>query len=90
MLNGGPTVMDKVLIANRGAVARRVVRACNELGLKSVVVFSEADSDAPYLSEASEAYPLIGTAVVIRVVGDTSISNDTVFSGNKVHGNLAG
>jgi acetyl-CoA carboxylase biotin carboxylase subunit len=73
MLNGGPTVMDKVLIANRGAVARRVVRACNELGLKSVVVFSEADSDAPYLSEASEAYPLIGTAAAATYLDQTQI-----------------
>jgi acetyl-CoA carboxylase biotin carboxylase subunit len=54
--------VQKVLIANRGAIARRVVRACTEMGLASVVVFSEADADAPYLQEASEAYPLAGVA----------------------------
>jgi len=52
--------MQKVLIANRGAIARRVVRACQQLGLQSVVVYSEADAGAPYIEEASEAYPLIG------------------------------
>ncbi len=52
--------MHKVLIANRGAIARRVVRACHQLGLKSVVVYSEADAGAPYLEEASEAYALLG------------------------------
>lgn len=52
--------MQKILIANRGAIARRVVRACNHLGLQSVVVYSEADAGAPYLQEASEAYPLVG------------------------------
>ncbi len=52
--------MQKVLIANRGAIARRVIRACNELGLQSVAVYSEADLGAPYLTEATAAYPLAG------------------------------
>jgi len=52
--------MHRVLIANRGAIARRVVRACRELGLQSVVVYSEADAGAPYLEEADAAYPLAG------------------------------
>jgi acetyl-CoA carboxylase, biotin carboxylase subunit len=53
-------LFTKVLIANRGAIARRVVRACNRLGIRSVVVYSEADAGAPYLEEASEALPLAG------------------------------
>jgi acetyl-CoA carboxylase, biotin carboxylase subunit len=53
-------VFTKVLIANRGAIARRVVRACNALGIRSVVVYSEADAGAPYLQEASECLPLPG------------------------------
>ncbi len=55
-----PAVITKVLIANRGAIARRIVRACNELGVASVVVYSPADAAAPYLEEASQAYPLTG------------------------------
>ena len=50
----------KILIANRGAIARRIVRACNELGLESVVVHTSVDAHAPYLQEASEAYALSG------------------------------
>ena len=54
--------MHKILVANRGAVARRVIRACGELGIASVAVYSEADADAPYLSEASEAFVLPGVS----------------------------
>ncbi|HEX7036732.1 MAG TPA: biotin carboxylase N-terminal domain-containing protein [Pseudomonadales bacterium] len=52
----------KVLIANRGAIARRIVRACEALGIASAVVYSEADAGAPYLDEAGEALPLTGSA----------------------------
>lgn len=52
--------ITKVLVANRGAIARRIVRACNELGIASVVVYSPADADAPYVREASAAYALAG------------------------------
>ena len=53
-------MFEKVLVANRGAIARRVVRACNELGVDSVALYSDADSEAPYLSEASETIRLPG------------------------------
>ena len=56
--------MHKVLIANRGAIARRIVRACAALKISSVVVFAPADAEAPYLSEATEAYPLIGNTAL--------------------------
>ena len=46
----------KVLIANRGAVAARVIRALRGLGIPSVAVYSEADAVAPYLAEAGEAH----------------------------------
>ena len=50
----------RLLIANRGAIARRVVRACRALGVESVVVYSNADQGAPYLTEADHAEPLPG------------------------------
>ena len=52
--------MKKVLVANRGAIARRLIRALNELGLESLVLYSDADSGAPYLDEASSAIHLEG------------------------------
>ena len=48
-------LFEKVLIANRGEIALRIQRACRELGIKTVVVHSEADTDAKYVKLADES-----------------------------------
>jgi acetyl-CoA carboxylase biotin carboxylase subunit len=51
-------MFDRVVVANRGAVAARVLRALNALRVRSIAVYSEADAGAPYLELASETYAI--------------------------------
>jgi len=51
-------MFSKVVVANRGAVAARVLRALNEMGIRSAAVYSEADAGAPYLEMAGETHAI--------------------------------
>ena len=61
----------RVLIANRGEIALRIIRACRELGIETVAVYSEADADALYLRQADETI-CIGPAAEREVATSTS------------------
>ena len=79
-------MLRKVLVANRGEIALRVIRACQELGVKTVAVYSEADARAPHVREADEAV-LIGpppsTASYLR--GDKIIDAARATGADAIH-----
>ena len=65
----------RVLVANRGEIARRVFRTCRELGISTVAVFSDADASAPFVGEADVAVRLPGDAP-----SDTYLRGDLVIA----------
>ena len=68
-------MFPKILIANRGEIAVRVIRACKEMGVSTVAVFSEADRDALHVSLADESI-CIGPAPV----GQSYLNMDAILS----------
>jgi acetyl/propionyl-CoA carboxylase alpha subunit len=51
-----PKTFDKILIANRGEITRRVIKTCKKMGIRTVAVYSDADRHSMFVKEADEAY----------------------------------
>ncbi len=62
-------MFNKILIANRGEIAERILRTCNKMGITTVVIFSEADKEAPIIKKADSAY-FIGESRVTESYGN--------------------
>ena len=73
--------MKKILIANRGEIAVRIIRACREMGIETVAVYSEADKDALHTKLADEAI-CIGPAAS----ADSYLSMERIISATVVSG----
>ena len=66
-------MFEKILIANRGEIARCIIRTCKKMGIKSVAIYSSADKDALFVKEADEAFYIGGAP-----------SNESYLCGDKI------
>lgn len=74
-------MIKKLLVANRGEIAVRVIRACKELGIEAVAVFSEADREALHVQLADEAYCIGPTASKDSYLNFTNIMSVATLTG---------
>ncbi|MBI5436007.1 MAG: acetyl-CoA carboxylase biotin carboxylase subunit [Nitrosomonadales bacterium] len=73
-------MIKKILVANRGEIAVRIVRACSEMGIKSVAIYTDADRHALHVKKADEAYH-VGSEPVTGYLNAHNIVNIAVTSG---------
>jgi acetyl-CoA carboxylase biotin carboxylase subunit len=81
-----PKSINKILIANRGEIAIRVMRTCREMGISTVAVFSDADRHAPHVKMADEAYHIgASPARESYLKGDTIIATALKSKADAIH-----
>lgn len=76
-------MFDKILIANRGEIAIRVIRACKEMGVKTVAIYSTADAEALHVALADEAYCVGGPRTPESYLNEEAILTCALESGAK-------
>lgn len=74
-------MIKRVLIANRGEIAVRIIRACREMGIETVAVYSEADKEALHTQLADEAVCIGPAAALESYLSMENIISATIISG---------
>ena len=77
--------IKKVLIANRGEIALRIIRACKELEITSVAIFSEVDVEGIWVRKADECYPIMGDLIQAYLDYDRIISIAKKYDCDAIH-----
>src|SRR5262245_33969141 len=74
-------MISRLLVANRGEIARRIFRTCRDLGIETVAVFSDPDADLPHVAEADLAVRLPGAAPA-----ETYLDQEAILAAAKASG----
>ncbi|MDO4829913.1 MAG: biotin carboxylase N-terminal domain-containing protein, partial [Clostridia bacterium] len=74
-------MFSKILIANRGEIAVRIIRACREMGIATVAIYSEADKNAMHVQLADESYCVGGSRVADSYLNIPAILTVAIESG---------
>ncbi|MEZ5209037.1 MAG: biotin carboxylase N-terminal domain-containing protein [Acidimicrobiales bacterium] len=75
------TGIHTLLIANRGEIARRIIRTAREMGIRTVAVYADADRTAPHVREADVAVPLRGDTVADTYLDVTQLLDAAAWQG---------
>ena len=74
-------MFSKILIANRGEIAVRIIRACKEMGVATVAVYSEADKNALHVALADQAYCIGGPEAADSYLNENQIISTAILAG---------
>ena len=74
-------MFSKILVANRGEIAVRIIRACKEMGIATIAVYSQADKDALHVALADESYCIGGNSATESYLNENQIISTAILAG---------